>query len=446
MKLGAFWGLTAPMLVMSKEFFPPEVYEKYVSILNIPGNTVFLTDFQKELKYLLDYIDSFPFTYESAYTNDFVKLVGLTITNNNIFGNDEELLYIAYDKLVAEIGIKILSDYRKGKNKYSSVKLGLIAGSSNAIILKAVKEFCSNNSVNMDNVKPAVIKILKQFKTDVTDELLKSDDVPLLVEQLHLVKSIPDVIVFDGNRVKLNELDKKFLNYLLDNESFIKNCIKSVRITKQKEIPIFGTTFHAYIRRKPTSLYYAVLRKFDYVKSSNASYLRTILNEAREDLQTLKDCVKDYIIVGREEKDVLTDTDYTNLISSFDTDKILFFDSLRIEEYLDVSNLLREDLEVLASMYDIVSNLQCTYFSSVLGESINIDTFAELDRKMRSIGIYGLNLNSLVLFKDFIKSVMLVTTDKIQKTDEQMEELQSVIDNVQALLDSIIEIGGAISV
>lgn len=446
MKLGAFWGLTAPMLVMSKEFFSTEVYEKYVSILNIPGNTVFLTDFQKELKYLLDYIKAFPFTYESAYIDEFNDLVGLTITQGTISSNNTELLYIAYDKLVADVGIKILDDYRKGKNKYSTSKLKILEGKVSETLLESVKEFCLKETVVLDNTKSSVIKILKEFKIDDFEEPLTEDDINALVEQLHLIKSIPDTVIFNENKVKLNSIDKKFLSYLLDSESFIMECIKSVKITKQKEIPIFDTTFHAYVRRKPTSLYYTVLRKFDYAKSTNASYLRTILNEARNDLATLKTCIEDFIIVGREEKEILTDIDYTNIINVFNTDKALFFDSLRLEDYLDVENLLREDLEVLANMYDIVCNLDCTYFSKTLNESIDVTLFNKLDEHMQAIGIYGLNLSSLFLFKDFIKSVMLITTDKIQKTEEQMEELNTVIDNVQALLDSIVEIGGVISV
>ena len=443
MKLGAFWGLTAPMIVLLKNLFDKETYEKYVSILNISGNTIFLTDFQKEMKYLLNYIDSFPYSYESVYNEDFNKLNGLSYVNGVINSDDSDLAYLAEDKIWSNVGIKVVQDLEKNKATYSRSLLGYLDGDET--IRSIVHDFCMQNAISLDNTKASVIKILKKFKNKAADDCLTKGDIARLCEYFELRKVIPDSVVFDGNKIILSDIDKSFLSLLINSRDFILDCISAIKITRHKEIPIFDTTFHSFIRRKPTSLYYTVMKKFDYVKTTNAAHLRTTLNEARDSLSVLKQCISEYLVVGNEEKNVLTDNDYQIAINSYDTRKALFFTSLRDDKYLYVENLLEEDLAVLSNMYDIIAKLNCEFFSQQLGCSINQQDFITLDSKMQAIGIYGLNLFSMNLFKEFIRSVMLITTDKIQKSEEEMEELNRVVSDVQALFDSMISIGGELN-
>lgn len=440
MKLGAFWGLTAPMIILLKDLFDKEIYEKYVSILNISGNTIFLADFQKEMKYLLNYVDTFPYSYESVYTNDFIRLNGLSYVNGILNSTDSDLAYLAEDKIWSDVGIKIVQDLEKGKFIYNRSLLNYLSGSED--MRRLVHDFCMGSTISLDNTKASVIKILKRFKDKDENACLTKSDIPTFCQYFELQKTIPDSVIFDGNKIVLSDIDKSFLRFLINSRDFIFDCIRAIKITRHKEIPIFDTTFHSFIRRKPTSLYYTVMKKFDYVKTTNAAHLRTTLNESRNYLAVLKECMSEYLIVGNEEKNVLTDNDYQMAINSYDASKALFFSSLRDDKYLYVENLLEEDLEILSKMYDIIATLNCKFFSKQLGCSINQRDFLELDKKMQAIGVYGLNLFSMNLFKEFIRSVMLITTDKIQKSEEEMEELNRVVSDVQALLDSMISIGG----
>ena len=443
MKLGSFWGITAPMLVLNQELFPKEVYEKYVSVLNITGNTVFLTDTQKELKYLLDYIESFPFSYVSEFAEDFAQLDSLTIHNGTINSQDSDLLYIAYDKIVADIGVKLIDDLHKGKFKYDIGKFDSFSQEGYITLTDKVIAFCANNTIDLSNTKPTVLKILKEYKSDEINSKISVDTVATF---FHLNKALPDIITFDGNGVKLTDIDKAFIMKLLDSVDFIKGCLESVKITRHKEIPIFNTNFHTYLRRKPTSLYYMIINRFDYTKSTNAAHLRNTLAESRKDLSTLKESIDKYVVCGKQEQDILDDARYTSIINEFPAEKREFFDVLRINNYLDVNNLLVDDLNILTDMYDIINQSTLSYYSNLLGINVTYNDFVQLQNDMFAIGFYGLNLYSLVLFQDFIRSVMLITTDKIQKTEEQYAELMRVISDVQAFLDSFISIGGELNV
>lgn len=444
MRLGAFWGLTAPMLILLKDSFDNGVYEQYAALLNVSGNTGFLMDFLKELKYLLDYIDNFPCEYRAVCEDDFKILQDCHIANNVINNDSEDALYLAYDKLAAEVGIKILNDVSKGKNNYDKHLLGIDNNSVVSTVNAVIKDYLSSVDLDLNNTKSAVIKIAKQFYNASVS--LDDNDCVVLKQSLQLERKIPDVVQVNGIRTTLSGVDKKYLKLLLDSRSFILQCIEAVKITKQKDIPLFDTTFQSYIHCRPTSLYYKVQTRFDYVKATNVSFLRTILAETRNDMQKLHKCIDDFVIVGYENQNILTDELFQERLCTFEDDKRNFFSELYTEEYFHVDDMLCEDLDVLSSMYDIIDNLNLPHISKILGETLTAEQFQTLTDSMCAIGIYGLNLWSLELFKDFIKSVMLITSNKVQKTEEQMTELMLVVNNVQALLDSFIPIGGAINV
>ena len=443
MKLGSFWGLTAPMLMLAKDKLTKDVYQKYMSVLNVAGNTVFLIDVQKELKYLYDYIVNFPYTYSTNDT-DFYNLVGVTIKNG--IAGDGDLVYLLEDKIYCGIGVKICTELQKGNARYSRSLLQYPVNTEK-ILRTEIKNYMQENEIDCDRLNGPIQKILRKYKSESTEDCLQATEIQHVAELFNLELTVPDRIMRNGVEIELKELDKKYLLYLKKNLQYLEGCICSIQISGVADIPIFDTTFQTFIHRKPACLYYIMVKKFDYLKTNNVSMLNTILKESRSSLQRLKDAVSKFVVVDTNTEDVLTQEQFDDIVSSFDTSKAEFFKKLVSDSYIYISDFILDDLNLLSDLYDILIDFDLVYFADVLGvSSFSEEEFDAFNARMQAIGLFGLNRYSFNLFREFIKSVVLVTTDKISKTEEQISELELVLNNVQAFLDSIQPIGGEIVV
>lgn len=446
MKLGSFWGLTAPMLMLAKDKIPKETCQRYMSVLNVAGNTVFLVDVQKELKYLYEYITNFPFSLgiDEEISSDFQVLDGVTVKHGVV--EDSDVLFLLEDAIVYSIGMKICKDLQKGNAKYSASKLQF-PEHTKEVIQNKVRVFIQENDIECDKLNAVSLKVLKEFKGDTLEECIAPKDLQKVAEVFNLVATVPDKILRNGVEVTLGKLEKRYLLYLKENIGYLEECLRSVKISCNADIPIFDTTFQAFIHRKPTSLYYMVVKKFDYLKTNNVSMLNTVLKESISNLQRLKESVNKYVVADSEAKDVLTAKQFDEIVSTYDSSKQVFFSNLLKEHYIYVEDLMQGDLALLSELYDCFINFDLIYFANVLGvDSLSCEDFDLFNSKMQQIGVYGLNRCTFELFREFIQSVVLVTTNSISKTEEQLADLNRVLEDVQALLDSIRPIGGDLSV
>lgn len=448
MKLGSFWGLTAPMIVTLSDVVSKNELKSYVDILNTQVNQSVLESLKVELHFLSRALDNINAAYTLPNTTGSIEGYkgSCSLVAGKIVGpvDADEVYVLLVSDIVDKLVLKLLKALDKDvcTLKLDSIQTCVDSSAVRSIMTKVVVDYLSDKTFKLQKITSVVIDIYKALECE--SECIDTSVVKQrIIDAFGVVEDVTTTFIVDGERLEIDDNCKKIIQYFFKKKKFIKDFNESIVFQACNEEQVFGLAFADLVQRKPTSLLRLTANKFDYVKYSNATFLLKVLQETRTEITRFQRIFRERVITagGDKELTAMTDKEYLSVCDSFDDEKSEFFRLLLKRGYLYSKDLLVEDFYSLCTVYGGVAQLSLERISEVYGIVCNSVEFEGLIRTLNKVGICGLNVYNLSLFRESVKSISLVTSLKIEKQQEIVDEFDEVLGTVNALLDTIMPIG-----
>ncbi len=417
MRIGSFWGLTAPMFVIA--FPEPDDALKLFTVFNETSNGDILKDLQKEL-IQLQRVSSY-MVYNSRinlsedYPDLFWRMGGVADT--------PELNAAITREITEKVLAKVLNNEIKGKFVDATDLEGV------------VEKYLATNSFQLKRIAKAVTEIINTLPKATVSNNSK------WLQQYPLNKSIADTVIVKGKRHTLTADEKAILEYFMSRLDDVDTWIKALGVTKVEEDEIFGIPFSNLVRRKPESIRYAVLNLFEQVKhTGNAKMLEKVIANVRKDSDKMKECYRRF--VGVRGEDVIEE----GVSQNVDVDASFFTtNELLMKAGFSWSALSKRDKEILLLAYEGV----CRVTPSALNETFGVkvtDWTAYGKELCDTVRICGLNGCAEQLFVEAVCNTVLAV-NKIYRDEETIAKVDSILrDDIDALTETYLAVGEVIPV
>lgn len=418
MQLGSFWGMTAPMMLMAFDGQYKELYD-FLEVFNTPANRHLLDDVCLEFSALEAVVSSG--TYSVADVDGVSSELSpfTVITDGCAEGKDD----FFNQRLIAEF----CNDFLKcvitadGRGKYYSIPKDLPG---------FVKGVLSGKSVRLKEVSKILRKALKSLPEETVSSLEQ------LAAKFHLTMKAPDVCCIGEKQVILSKEAKDIWKYFYDRSEVINTVIKECTGKAVSEDVTFGVAFFDMIKRRPLSLKYKVIEIFDRAKERQTAHLvPKCVKECAEELEKYRKCLCKYVDNPRYGTDdgesFIMVEDFQEILKASGPECEDFFNRLAKTERFDYHDYTKEYFQMLVEIWKKASQLNP---DSVLGCS-------ETPSVAEEAGIFGINYFGIELFEDSISCISLTNKSKIKKDDEDLDVIEGILDDVQALIDTLIPVG-----
>jgi hypothetical protein len=349
------------------------------------------------------------------------------VVHGSIDGEPETLVVQLAQEVRNEVLALVVRNSKNGKWKEVSKDLSE----------KVMSEF-SSSEFSIGEISDVVKKIYKGLTDSSVDTMAE------WAEAYGMTKCVPDSIMTDEKSIHLSGNQKNALQYFADRQDFIEDCIKHCAERATGGKMVFGISFFDLIMRKPSSITYIVYNLFDSVKDKrNPNVLYAVINECREETEKYKQCMNEFVSSGKVVK-----------VKKFTADKALgilddcsasvrqFFVTAFDNGTLDLDELTEESFRMLVDLRSKISSVTSEFFLKKLGCKGRLSDVAF---ELKDIGIIGVNDQSLALFDDSLMNFVLEGDSRIAKSDEDVNALKQNLSDIDALLDTLIPIGGKIS-
>lgn len=441
MRLGSFWGLTAPMLLFLQDAnntscISSECFNYATRLLAQSGA---LKDSLLEASYFSRYLSHLDLNVSCGHdlyfkVNKTRKFNKSGIVINGLVSEEETRLFIL--DCAYYVVMKALSDYREGLSYDFGFTPDMTDVQKKTHLIQAIQSTVSGQIFPLTRTGSILNKYLKSCETNEN-----SDPTPL-IGAFGLQYCVPSEYKFQGKVVKnLSDDTQKLVTYFLHHFSSLSSLVAQ---GIEKDVEPFGVPFTDLIRRKPSALYYIVSDCFDYVKGQvhKVLLLNTIEN-VKTNMDLFEQAYKTRVYNSNTTFEEYTVDKSYAFINSFEPKKHNFFSRLLQEELIRINQCNDEVLQFLSELFDSIYSLTPERISFLAGLPENPD-WDLINKELASIGLYGLNFRGLDLFAQAIENTVLVFDNSISKNTEEIEEIDSVVSDVYSLLDSLIPIGGAI--
>lgn len=419
MYLGNFWGMPAPMILLAYDGKEKELYET-LNALNTDVNSLAFLDIRKEFLILKRTLLNGK--YELKVDDDFFgNLSPVTAIQNGILqGGDTEV----QSKFRHALGLKVIQVYLKLENRGLYLKFPQdLAG--------FVEEMAKTLNCNVSRLDREIRGYFKKHT-----EKLENSCLDEVVERFHLKLSAPDYCIVMSEQKELTPEAKQIWMYFHNKMSVIDEVLRICSTSSAGLETVFGEQFFDMLRRKPISLKYKVMEIFDTAKERQTAHLvPRCKKECEKELTTFVNYMSMYIDNARYQStnvNIADSADYEGLLSAL---QLTLLDSAKLESAGFKYYLYSKDhLDLILTAFSLVCNLN-------VDEKLGVENAVE---HAELAGIFGLNYSGVNLFCDSFDRVRFTHSLKIAKTDDELDALDSVIADIQALLDTLIPIGEAI--
>ena len=449
MRLGGFWGITAPMLVIA---IKQNSIESILPMMKaVSTSREIITDLKVELIYLLRAIDKIPKKYFPPDNFPTIESFDKSIrcANGKLFaeGIDEQDFYMS---LVTGCVIYLLKKHDKSGTDFS-LKIESVNGfedpaciNNRLVVINKVREIIKDEDFYLSNVTKVYRKVYKELMIGEEDSATMLD-YKSLATSFMLTEKVPENLIVDGNSVCFSQEELKVVEFFISSRDTILELLSYLKVKEVSENRVFGKTFRELMSRKPTSLYWVTQERFDTVKSkNNGSFLTSLLKEMKQDLKQFKNSMDTEVISKKQRKLEnlsLSNKVYLERLDNFNQEKKQLFFEIYSLGFIKPTDLTDDTFNLLSDIYDAVSSLGILGLNSFFGLNYTRSDWEKFIKLLNQIGIYGINLFTKSLFKDSIGNMTFISNSFIVKTDEEINEFKNVISNIQDLVSTIKPIG-----
>ena len=385
MKLGKFFGITAPMFVTYFEDVNAGVeFLKTVSF-QYPSESRFL---RHELKQLLKIKQLAEFKVNTEVPEELV---------DDRWENGGLVLHPDWTEVIKQQ----FTDAVIAKLLNTGVK------TNKSLVNEAVSDYLKQETFELIDLKRNVLSCSKT---------VQSVDVQGLTGE-GILCELKDTIVIDGKRHVVTLEERKVINYFLGRLNDIEVFINSIS-DRKSDNGVFNTSLSRFVTRKPAALYYVVADKLSglYNCYDDASFTH-ILNITR-------DAVTEYKNLFEKHVKVLGETD--SIAMEFTPEQKKLLDSL---DYTNPGMYSNEVNEFILSVASVVKEMTHDY----LTKKFDIDTdWNSFGYDLCNFGLYGINESTHELLKEYLANFISFETF-IYLSEEELNERKKVIEDVECL-------------
>lgn len=447
MRIGSFYGFTAPMLVTicNKDII------KILQTFNSRLNSVVIDELKQELYW---FSDSLKQIKPVIYLDDSVLTSyehNASVQNGNIVGsvtalpNSEEIIQSIMDALVDQCAKKLYEklderdyDLRDFEDQDSFIKN----------INMYVEEAMQGKSFALSNYNTLIRAFLKTLKVDNPggDKERVKNNIKLFC---NVKEKLPEQLEIDGELIKLSENELKVIDYYKNSKN-IKLLQDNTMLSDYKDDTVFNLSFIDIINRKPTSLYYIIARYFDILKNVDRKLLQNVLDTVNSEYKIFKSFVqdrlyqKDNVMEYITLEQLLESIQDSENVTDSDSELSDFFKDLFMNLNLNVISV--EDANKLKCLWYSAQMLQLEYLNESWGTDYTYDSLMKSISVFNKLGIGGINLFTNQLFIESLTDIIFTNGTHVQKSEEYLNELERVCSDIEAFLSTFKPIGGALSV
>ncbi len=430
MRLGNFWGLPAPMILIIFDGHY-DLLMKYVCALNTESSSFLLEDIQKEFLALQRVCDSAVYTTPEIESILDDLIAGSAFVKDGIitYGNGTEDTSL-FGRLVTELSVEVLKKVISNAEKGKCVKVP-------ADLRERVQAACESKDFVVEDWKSIVREVVRELPGSTVL------DVSEVVESFHLKKTAPKRFYFGQQVTEMTAELQNVWNFYSKREPVIREVLNRISFGYTEEEETFGIPFFNLIHRNPESLRYQVDAVFERAKSrQTARFLPECIEECRCQIDKFKECLKKYVVLeGVTNSSVSQIQNRDKLYSILKTARVEtggLFDDLMRNGYLKLENFQEDTMEMLVQIADLIFDFQDEGFNGLWGSSDDVCT------KSIGIGVCGLNTESTKLFEEAVKQTIVSERGKIERPGETLKALEFVLNDVDALLETLVPVGEVI--
>lgn len=450
MKIGGFWGLSAPMLIILSKSVGTDKTKGMISMINKHVNQDIIDDLRTELVYLYNASDKFPRSFSSKMLpqKTVTKIPYLSVKKGKLAGlrpadDEEELRRDLISEITIKVAITIVKELYAG-NSHFNLPIGATDKETRNNFVKIVNDYVQDKSFRMNGIWSICKEIVDSLREDTSN----FTDRVLLCRAFSVDVGFHSNINVNGVQLSFNEDEMRIIEYVLDQE-VILDLLKNLDIFRYDELVVFDTPFRELICRNPASLLYLIIDKFDLVKTKrHGSFLINLVSDLKRDLALFRTYFQDEVVVAERgavaDASILTSNTYNEIIGQWDRGKHLYFSNLLKDGCVKASDLRVEDLSTLSSIYDYIVTLSKDNLNALFDVNYDNLEWDALSRKLCDVGICGINLHSKQLLKDAIRTTSFVSVTKFEMSRKNVDAFKSIIDDIDALLNTIKPIGEAL--
>lgn len=418
MRLGTFWGLTAPMLLLAYDDFSE--IEQATVFTRESTNSEMLQNLHKELHYLIqssNFASPRLLDQEGGWFSEREPRAYISKGSFSAVSCQPDVAFIDLrNEMVTKLAQKIISGESRGRYVFSEL------GTRKALEDK-VDDYIRSSTFYSADV-PRIVNSMYRESKDPNGSSVASTLLMDFPYEMEMSEQLLSKFTDPADRDCAMKVFKYYQGFLPQE----RKLFELTRTAKSEDLKVFNIELSNFLRRKPNFLEYVSVHWFKYLQGNkSAANLNSVVEEYSANLATLEDAVKHSVKIA-------DDTEFEQT-----TD----FSMYEVSVFLPIDTDYSED-EVLAinNIYQHVKDLSV----NVIAEKIGVEPQI-LERNFQhlcDIGICGMNKFSLELFKEAVKNVVLTDSFSCRKTEAYIEELQKSIQNAKDLLRNIKPIGAEI--
>lgn len=418
MRLGTFWGLTAPMLVIAYDDV-----DEAIQAINFTRETIadnIIGNLHTELYFLKQAADLLQVRIKTPEGGFFSEYEPTAQFYNGQVINASCQVDVAIIDFTNELTIKIAQKILDGEKANKFVKIDFPVRSN---LEKIVREQITTSDIACSDADRIAGKIYRSLKSaegvSVESQILNDFSCEM---------KLPETFMRNGHVVKLTEPLKKIFYYFYNRRDDIERLFSETYAAKVEDTSVFGMPISDFMMRKPNFLEYITVQWFQYaVQRNNVSTLLDIMQDYEKNLDILEDAINNASVYD----DMSNNSEFAD-VSKYDVSTSL----MNPEQYTP------EELTQMDLIFHKVNSLTPEVIASKIG--ITESEFGSSFRDACDIGICGLNSYSTALFDRSVNSVVITDKSTCTRSAEYLDSARTSVENARALLRNIKPLGAAL--
>ncbi len=405
MRIGTFFGLTAPMLVLAYDGDMEKMHD-IVSKLEESIDRDIVRDLHTELHFLLKANDMLSVRFEIPGDSWFSDREPDAMVMHGQITGISTPADVAYIDLKNELTVKLAQRIVDKEQTGKFVKLDNMSADG---LEEFVVDYINNNDFYASGIQRLIMSMYQQIKSDdgkpLTDEL---------VNGFRNTKQLPDNLIHNSADVELNEVLRKIFWYFNRNLVDIQRLYDTTKMSSIGDITVFNMPFSDLMHYKPSKIEDIAIQWFHYFSENKSlAALQNVVDDFRQSLNTL---------IMLIDSAVVTDGPEVNSEPTFDASSYSIY-----SVFPEIAQYTQDEADSLNNIYEKV----CEMTPKVAAERIGIteDEFRSAAKDACNIGICGLNAYSLELFKDTLPNVVVSDGFSCHKSLDYMTNLKKSIEN-----------------
>lgn len=422
MKLGAFWGMTAPMLLLAYDNVEDIVHTIRFTRDATAGDAI--EHLHTELHYLKQaskFMTCELTQPEGGWFSD--NEHSAQIAQGTVVGSScpiDMALIDVRNELTIRVAQKIIDGERKGTFVSTNVK-------SRSDLEDLANSTIANSTFAASAIPRVAGKLYRELK-DASGTAISAQ----LLSEFQSTTKLLDSFLPGLEDVEQRQCIAKIFDFYMDRMNDIDILLHETIAKTKADAKVFDMELSDLLRRKPNFLNFVTIRWFKYLSASNTgsgSNQGPVLLSAVEDFSN--NLTK--FVEMLDSSVVSTESRYTEK-RAFDTRNFAVSSIIK-----NVDDFDENDLIALDEIYTRVMHLSISEMAEKFG--VDEEVLSVCMRKACDVGICGLNSRTAVLFTESVNNVILSDPFVCSKSHEYLQELQIAIDNATAVVNNIKPIG-----